>query len=198
MVPIETFYDRHDLFKLLANFLCGERKYDNILKKKIIQSMKNNEDIKKLFESKELYDIYMSSSRIVNKIKPIDINDTKCPVCYVKSPYVIAKCRHPLCYECAESLRIRNQKSCPLCTMPFNIIASIQDGFVISNNGSVELLAAAYLLDVCIFVYINNKDWFLFRKDWPNYDKLDMKDEKCIYLYMNETQIGIVTMVVGT
>ncbi|XP_050521821.1 uncharacterized protein LOC126894681 isoform X2 [Daktulosphaira vitifoliae] len=70
-------------------------------------------------------------------------------------------------------------------------------GEVQSKCGCIELFAAAYYLDVCIYVYDNiQKYWLVYRKDWPNYDNLDMKDEKCIYLYVTENRFGIVHNVI--
>lgn len=63
-------------------------------------------------------------------------------------------------------------------------------------NNYVELFAAAYYIDVCIFLYRKKEDdWILFHKDWPKYDKLDLNNEKCIYLYEKKNNLDIVSYV---
>ncbi|XP_050547077.1 uncharacterized protein LOC126908823 isoform X2 [Daktulosphaira vitifoliae] len=62
------------------------------------------------------------------------------------------------------------------------------------------IFAAAYYLDVCIYVFKDSQNiWVYFRKGWPKYKKVDMKNEKCIYLYMYEriNYINVVTNVTG-
>ncbi|XP_050536841.1 uncharacterized protein LOC126903009 isoform X2 [Daktulosphaira vitifoliae] len=47
----------------------------------------------------------------------------------------------------------------------------------------LELFVTALVLNVCIYIYDEVLDhWLFFHKDWPNYKNLDMKQEKCIYL----------------
>ncbi|XP_050533989.1 uncharacterized protein LOC126901531 [Daktulosphaira vitifoliae] len=62
----------------------------------------------------------------------------------------------------------------------------------------LDIFAAAYYLDVCIYLFEEYKNiWIYFRKGWPQYKKVDMKNEKCIYLYTCENYIGVVTNVTG-
>ncbi|XP_050547074.1 uncharacterized protein LOC126908821 [Daktulosphaira vitifoliae] len=62
----------------------------------------------------------------------------------------------------------------------------------------LDIFAAAYYLDVCIYFFKKEYDtWVYFRKGWPRYEKVDMKNEKCIHLYLDKNYIGVVTNVTG-
>ncbi|XP_050533141.1 uncharacterized protein LOC126901053 isoform X2 [Daktulosphaira vitifoliae] len=66
----------------------------------------------------------------------------------------------------------------------------------VNKNPYIEMVifAAAYYLDVCIYVFKKEYDaWIYFRKGWPNYNEIDMKNEKCIYLYMDEDHTNFMT-----
>ncbi|XP_050548672.1 uncharacterized protein LOC126910284 [Daktulosphaira vitifoliae] len=75
----------------------------------------------------------------------------------------------------------------------------VEEERIQSQCGDVEMFAISEYLDVCIYLYRSeNNDWTVFReKNWPNYDGVDMKDEECIYLYLNNDRIGIVSNVTG-
>ncbi|XP_050533986.1 uncharacterized protein LOC126901530 isoform X2 [Daktulosphaira vitifoliae] len=65
-----------------------------------------------------------------------------------------------------------------------------------SNIRDLEIFAAAHYLDVCIYVFKDKLNlWMYFRKGWPNYNEVNMENEKCIYLYENNHHIGVVTNV---
>ncbi|XP_050525511.1 uncharacterized protein LOC126896613 [Daktulosphaira vitifoliae] len=71
------------------------------------------------------------------------------------------------------------------------------DGDFVGDYGSViEVLATAEYLDVCIYVYEDEcNQWIIYRKDWPNYESIDMKTENCIYLNLYKQSFRIVTAV---
>ncbi|XP_050529625.1 uncharacterized protein LOC126899110 [Daktulosphaira vitifoliae] len=65
---------------------------------------------------------------------------------------------------------------------------------VILND--IDMLSAAHVLNTCIYIYYADSNlWMFFRPGWPNYSKLDMKEEKCIYLAIEKQSIFVVNYV---
>ncbi|XP_050525514.1 uncharacterized protein LOC126896616 [Daktulosphaira vitifoliae] len=57
----------------------------------------------------------------------------------------------------------------------------------------VELIATAEYLDVCIYLYVPAfKEWILYYKDWPNYEKFNMENEHCLYLVKMDVHIFVI------
>ncbi|XP_050525512.1 uncharacterized protein LOC126896614 [Daktulosphaira vitifoliae] len=78
-----------------------------------------------------------------------------------------------------------------------NYLLLKNNGNLVDDYGSVtEVLATAEYLDVCIYVYVvEYKQWVLHRKDWPNYESINMKSENCIYLKFCNQSAYVVTAI---
>ncbi|XP_050534980.1 uncharacterized protein LOC126901998 [Daktulosphaira vitifoliae] len=65
------------------------------------------------------------------------------------------------------------------------------------NADDIELLGAAFFLDVCIYKYdYISQEWSFYYKDWPNYRPLPM-EQQCIYLAQDNNNYYIVNNVRG-
>ncbi|XP_050522263.1 uncharacterized protein LOC126894927 [Daktulosphaira vitifoliae] len=192
-------YRVNDLYKVLSDLICGDRKFNMKLQKKICTSIKSNVDIKKLFRNEESFNDYLNHYiKFENSVLPYNkYGDNECPICCEEFdlPVILNKCHHSLCYECAESLININENKCPLCRENFSYYLDKEEGKDISPGDLIEFFAAAYYLDVCIFLYFKENEWMFFDKNGLNYSEEDMNSKKCIYLYINRYKytMGVVT-----
>ncbi|XP_050521820.1 uncharacterized protein LOC126894681 isoform X1 [Daktulosphaira vitifoliae] len=197
MIPVDSFFNNDGMYYILSEVVCGSQKIRHQLQRNIIQNLMENQDIKQLFGDELFNDYIKNTIKISDPVEPDRRESCEaCPICYENSTIILETCNHAICQECTDKLKIKKQYNCPLCRSQIEKFIDI-NGEVQSKCGCIELFAAAYYLDVCIYVYDNiQKYWLVYRKDWPNYDNLDMKDEKCIYLYVTENRFGIVHNVI--
>ncbi|XP_050522443.1 uncharacterized protein LOC126895032 [Daktulosphaira vitifoliae] len=189
-------YHYEELYKVLSDLICGDSKFQRTLQKNICSSIITNDDIKKLFPDEESFNDYLKFySNFENQVSPYNKDETNvCPICLDKAdlPVVFNKCLHSLCKKCAASLIHTNQKRCPICRANFNYFTD--EGNVVSSGGLIEYFAAAYYLDVCIFLFVRVGEWMFFDKNGLNCSQEDIENKKCIYLFKHEREktIGVV------
>ncbi|XP_050525984.1 uncharacterized protein LOC126896880 isoform X2 [Daktulosphaira vitifoliae] len=194
MIPVESFHTEFALPIVLSELICGDRNLKNHFARNIVKNLTSNEDIEKLFENKDLFEEYIANSMIIKRPDiPVDVNEEiKCPVCYEKKyrTYYFNGCTHRVCEICADKLIIKMNYNCPFCRR-FYPESNENNEVVISIWDTVEILAAAYYLNVCIYVYeFPENIWILYRNISTRFDS---KNEKCIYLYKTEIHWGVVT-----
>ncbi|XP_050525980.1 uncharacterized protein LOC126896878 isoform X2 [Daktulosphaira vitifoliae] len=187
-VPVEFHYTKIAMALILSELICGDRNLIYHFARNIVNNLKSNEDIEKLFETKEMFKNYIAKTTKAETLN----EETECPICYdSKYPtYYFSGCTHRVCYICADKLIIKRNYYCPFCRTYY-------DGFyenkeiALSWWDTLEILAAAYYLNACIYIYDYRLDnWILYR----NYStKFDYKNEKCVYLYKTEYNMGVVT-----
>ncbi|XP_050529953.1 uncharacterized protein LOC126899276 isoform X2 [Daktulosphaira vitifoliae] len=137
MVPVERVYTTHFPI-ILSELICGDRKIRKQFARNIIENLVSNEDIKKLFQTKDMFEKYIAKTTIL------------------KAP---------------------NEP--------------IDEEVVKSKWYTLEILAAAYYLKTCIYVYDYSFNvWILLRNSYTTFDS---KNEKCIYLYLTKNRMGVVT-----
>ncbi|XP_050522429.1 uncharacterized protein LOC126895026 [Daktulosphaira vitifoliae] len=189
----EVLSDNFNLYKVLSDLICGDEKFSIKLQKKICLSIKSNDHIKQLFLVEESFDDYLKDFiKFIDPVLPYNEDGAEeCPICFTESdiPVVLNSCRHSFCYHCIENLLLKDTNICPLCRADFSFYLDKDEGNVISACGYMDLLAAAHYLDVCIFVHYSLNVWLYFDKDYT----LDMKEKKCIYLYVYNNTYGIIT-----
>ncbi|XP_050522439.1 RING finger protein PFF0165c-like isoform X2 [Daktulosphaira vitifoliae] len=185
-------YKIRQLYKVLSDLICGDTTFSTTLQENICSSIKTNDDIKKLFPDEESFNNYLNDYIIFKNPDEAD----ECSICYyeLESPVILNKCHHYLCKNCADKLVDRNEKKCPLCRTKFSYYIDEVEGNVVSSCSLIEYYAAAYYLDVCIFLFMREGEWAFFDKNGPNYTDEDMENKKCIYLFKHESEktIGVV------
>ncbi|XP_050530791.1 uncharacterized protein LOC126899721 isoform X2 [Daktulosphaira vitifoliae] len=82
----------------------------------------------------------------------------KCPICYKDSTVTLKQCKHLLCNECAEKLRLRKEMKCPLCRRVIlwfsckggmlyeNELESIKIGVICKTISNEKLISHYYYL----------------------------------------------------
>ncbi|XP_050522437.1 uncharacterized protein LOC126895029 [Daktulosphaira vitifoliae] len=188
-------YHYEKLYEVLSELICGDKKFGIPLQKSICSSIKSNEDLKKLFRDEEAFIDYLDRNTFKNPVSPYNKDGSDvCPICLDKAdlPVVFDKCLHSLCKKCAAPLEHTNQKRCPVCRENFS--SYTDEGKIDSTCSFIEYYAAAYYLDVCIFLFMRDREWMFFDKNGPNYSEKDMENKKCIYLFRHESKrtIGVV------
>ncbi|XP_050542201.1 uncharacterized protein LOC126906024 [Daktulosphaira vitifoliae] len=69
-----------------------------------------------------------------------------------------------------------------------------KSGFLLTY---LDFYILSVVIDKCIYYYEHDFNiWMFFRKNWPNYSTLDMKNEKCIYIAVKEKFVYSITEVV--
>ncbi|XP_050539611.1 uncharacterized protein LOC126904544 isoform X2 [Daktulosphaira vitifoliae] len=196
VVPVDILNKRYFLYRILSDLICGDGSLHSELQKKILISLTKNPVMEELFVTKEKFNDYLNKHVII-KDSDMDEGVKQCPVCYEDSTVILWNCKHQMCQNCSEKMLERKQMKCPLCREKIFSFSDKELGHVKSTFVPIELLAAAYYLDVCIQVYLIDYGWLLFRKEWPFYDELDMQNEKCIYLYMSNIHVGVISDVIN-
>ncbi|XP_050529954.1 uncharacterized protein LOC126899276 isoform X3 [Daktulosphaira vitifoliae] len=95
MVPVERVYTTHFPI-ILSELICGDRKIRKQFARNIIENLVSNEDIKKLFQTKDMFEKYIAKTTILKAPnEPIDEAE-ECPLCYEnRNPtYYFDKCSH--------------------------------------------------------------------------------------------------------
>ncbi|XP_050525989.1 uncharacterized protein LOC126896882 isoform X2 [Daktulosphaira vitifoliae] len=119
-IPSELFYSTV-IPILLSELICGDKKFMNHFARNIVKNLKSNENIEKLFETKEMFDNYIAKTTKIEQLA-VQINGEDCPICYESKrvSYVLDYCNHQLCDICADKLLIKRNYTCPLCRAHFN------------------------------------------------------------------------------
>ncbi|XP_050539610.1 uncharacterized protein LOC126904543 isoform X4 [Daktulosphaira vitifoliae] len=188
VIPLDIVNERKHLYRILSDLICGDSSLHSKLQKKILISFRENPIMHELFLTKEIFNEYLSKHVIIRESEV-----KQCPICYDNSTVILWNCKHQLCQSCSETLIKGKRLCCPLCRAKILSFSDKELGYVHSTIVPIEFLAAAYYLDVCIHLYFGNYGWLLFRKGWPDYDELNMENEKCIYLHMSNLHVGVIS-----
>ncbi|XP_050539608.1 uncharacterized protein LOC126904543 isoform X2 [Daktulosphaira vitifoliae] len=192
VIPVDILNQKYCLYRILSDLICGDSSLHSKLQKKILISFRENPIMHELFLTKEIFNEYLSKHVIIRESE-IDEEVKQCPICYDNSTVILWNCKHQLCQSCSETLIKGKRLCCPLCRAKILSFSDKELGYVHSTIVPIEFLAAAYYLDVCIHLYFGNYGWLLFRKGWPDYDELNMENEKCIYLHMSNLHVGVIS-----